>query len=201
MQGKKSLILSVFIFLIVFVSLPMSYPTFRAGTQSASAQNRTAELNPQVKPSEGKESADPLPQIKWNKSPEQIAQHVDKMIAAVNQSNPLGRATQMVFTRALSNVRDAVVKNDMAAYQKAVTALAEVSSTLTAKEKSKLDEVLGPINPGGSVCSVDCGQFGYCAITCSYGVIASCSCAPWGLPVCRCKEVPPRPRKDPSGRA
>lgn len=182
MQGKKNLILSLFTFLIGFASLPMSY------TQSAFAQNKAAEVNPQDKPSEGKGSVDSLPQIKWNMSPEQISQKIDQMIAAVNQSNPLGRANQMAFTRALSNVRDAVDKNDMAAYQEAVAELAEVSSTLTAKEQNQIGEAFRHINPDSSVCSVDCGNFGTCTITCSYGVVASCGCAPGGFPLCRCKK-------------
>src|SRR4051794_21463742 len=64
--------------------------------------------------------AQQIPQIKWNMSTREISQRVDQMIAAVNRSNPIARPKQAAFTRSLSMVREAVVKNDMVAYSKAV---------------------------------------------------------------------------------
>ena len=127
------------------------------------------------------------PQIKWNMSTEQISQQVDKMIAAVNKSNPIDRVKQTAFTRALSDVRNAVVKNEMPAYQKAVTVLAGVSTNLSDKEQSQLSQVLRPTTGGlSSSCSISC-LFGSCSARCSGGVGngAACLCI-WGWPQCAC---------------
>lgn len=162
-------------------------PTQQATTDGPAAAP-VAQAVEGAPPMKSNGSVAPLPQIKWNMSTEQISLKVDMMIAAVKLRTPIGRVKQKAFIRALSTVRDTVVKNNMADYQRAVTVLAGVSSTLSVNERSKLDVALRQTTPPGSSssCEVTC-FFGSCKATCTAGIGggAACGCA-WGFPVCGC---------------